>query len=234
MLCERARNLFSDYCEGAMPPALVVAFENHLNVCEACRAEVEGVREVYAVLDSAPIVEPPADFRLRVWEKIDALSAEPAPRLRRRWSLDWRTALMPRKLAMGLAAAVALLFLGFVAPGRYTQAGFFYPWSLFTRQAPAVDLQRSPVIDRLPGGAPALSLTFVRHRAQGATFDAVVRDHTGIVARRSGIELPTGAPVMVQLPLERTDFRGTPVLTLRRSDTHAVVLQKPLQTLSAP
>jgi hypothetical protein len=231
MLCERARNLFSEYCEGAMQPALAVVLESHLQACEACRNEMEGVRAVYAALNEAPLVEPPADFRLRVWEKIDARLSAPEP-ARAGWrSFDWRAVLMPRRLAMGVAAAAAFFVLGVVAPGRYTQAGLYFPWSLFSRPAPSIELRTRPVVTRLPDGSSAIDFDFLRHWAPGAVFDLTLRDDAGVIAEHGGMDLNAGGPYFLRLPLKRPTFQGVPILIIRRSDTHAVVLEQRLQTL---
>jgi hypothetical protein len=83
MLCERAQELFSDYHEGSVKPAMLVPFESHLHECADCRTRLDGVRDVWEMLDSAPYVEPPVGFHAAVWARIDAMEAEKARNRRR-------------------------------------------------------------------------------------------------------------------------------------------------------
>jgi len=42
--CQEVVELVTDYLEGAMPPAEIVRFEQHLSVCEGCVFYVEQIR----------------------------------------------------------------------------------------------------------------------------------------------------------------------------------------------
>src|SRR5438552_17907142 len=100
MRCERARDLFSDFCEGSLRGGLLVTLEGHLKGCNQCTTEVDELRKVWSILDDAPSVEPPSNFRAVVWQKIDELENS---RLKsRRRVFDWRT--MLARPAFGLAA----------------------------------------------------------------------------------------------------------------------------------
>lgn len=132
MRCERAQELFSDVHEGAAPRAVLVPFENHLAECTACRAQMDGLREVWNLLDSAPMVEPPADFRAAVWKRIDAAeAAKQKAHPLRALALDWRTLFSRPAAAWAAAALLLVLLTGVVVPGRYTAARMVFPWSLF-------------------------------------------------------------------------------------------------------
>jgi hypothetical protein len=134
MRCERAQELFSEYYEGSIQTALSVPLEGHLQACSACREEFDGLKHVWPILDTAPVVEPPAGFRAAVWQRIDA---EEARRATERWPLfrfDWR-ALFPRPaLGWAAAAAAVIVLSGVVVPGVYTPARLFFPWSAFSSQ----------------------------------------------------------------------------------------------------
>jgi hypothetical protein len=141
MRCEKAIELLSDYCEGTLQTALSVPLESHLKACAECRAQAEGLREVYASFESLPEVEPPANLRLMVWERIDA--AQRAHReTPRRAPFTWRALLTPRSLGWATAVVLLIVLTGVVIPGRYTAARMVFPWSLFygapqiSREAP--------------------------------------------------------------------------------------------------
>lgn len=136
MLCERAQELFSEYHEGAVKPAMRVPLESHLGECAACRTRLEGMRDIWKMLDGAPLVEPPPDFRATVWARIDAAEAEKARKKQPAFAFDWRSLFRPATLGWATAALAVLLLAPTVIPGARSVAGLWFPWSLFY-QAPA-------------------------------------------------------------------------------------------------
>src|SRR5262249_12731198 len=84
------------------------------------------LKAVWAILDEAPMVEPPAGLRATVWQRIE--SAEQAKVRRPALAFNWRS--LFARPAIGFALAILLLaVLGpIVVPG--TRAGL-WPWSLF-------------------------------------------------------------------------------------------------------
>jgi anti-sigma-K factor RskA len=132
MRCERAQELFSEYCEGALQPALTVPLESHLTSCAECRATVQDLKEVWRILDSPmAAVEPPAGFRAAVWSRIDAEEEKSRRSWRPRFAFQWR--LLFTRPALGRAAAVLLVVVlsGVYIPMRFTAARMTFPWSLF-------------------------------------------------------------------------------------------------------
>ena len=130
MLCERAQELFSEYHEGAVQGAMLVPLESHLDECENCRADLMGMREVWQILDSAPIVEPPVGFRAAVWARIDAAEAEKARVKKPVFAFDWRSIFRPATMGWAAAALALLLLAPVVIPGARSVAGLWFPWSL--------------------------------------------------------------------------------------------------------
>lgn len=51
--------------DGALPPAAAAALEAHVAGCEACRAELAGLRAVRSMLSALPEAAAPRSFRLR-------------------------------------------------------------------------------------------------------------------------------------------------------------------------
>src|SRR2546421_5560202 len=161
MKCERAQEQMSDYCEGALQGGFVVAFEQHIGQCDQCRAEVHGLKSIWAELDSAPVIDPPAGFRAGVWERIRAAeTARHAPALRRPWRiLDWgRIFARPAYAFAALAAILLLILLAPIAvPGTRSTAAMYWPWSLFlSHQTVQTERPALNTDSRLPPTAPGI------------------------------------------------------------------------------
>src|SRR5437016_12815472 len=116
MQCDRAIDLFSDYCEGTLERAMQLTLENHIEGCAPCRYEVSDLSNTWATLDSAPRIEPPSDFRQRVWGLIE--SAEHSAHRKPARTFDWRSLLSRRALAWTAAAALVLILAPIVVPGN--------------------------------------------------------------------------------------------------------------------
>jgi len=109
---ERARELFSDYAEDALTPALRLALDQHFEADPASRAEYEQFARVYALLEAHEpgMVEAPLGFRAKVLEKVAAEQArrEAAPAHRAAQTLTgWWRSLGSRRAGAGLIAALA-------------------------------------------------------------------------------------------------------------------------------
>ncbi len=132
MRCDKAQELFSDYCEGTVQNALIVPLESHLSTCADCRSQVEDLGRIWKMLDEAPVVDPPADFRANVWRRIDATQSERAPRVWfPRLSFDWRSLFARPTLGWAAAALLVVVLAGIAVPGRYTAARMMFPWNMF-------------------------------------------------------------------------------------------------------
>lgn len=123
MRCERAEELFSDYCEGQVPPALMVPFESHLKSCPGCARGVAELKAAWMILDAEPRIEAPDGFRARVWQGIDAAREDrPIPWLHQ-IARSIKSLSRPQQLAWGATAVVLFVFGSFAIPGRYNPAG---------------------------------------------------------------------------------------------------------------
>jgi hypothetical protein len=83
--------------------------EDHLEICEACRARYRGLQRVLNSLDAAPVPERPPEYGAAVWRRIE-------PRVQGRRQFAWFG--MREWLLAG--AMAALIMAAFVA-GRFTQ-----------------------------------------------------------------------------------------------------------------
>jgi hypothetical protein len=97
------------YREGIAEQRAVIS--EHLATCEECRAELQRIEAVLAVLDTLPVPDPGADYGRQVWKEI-------APRLADKPGRWWQAWLEPRRLATA-GAIMALIMAAFFA-GRIT------------------------------------------------------------------------------------------------------------------
>ncbi len=114
MKCDKAQEFLSDYIESTLDRPMTVALESHLSGCEACSADVAGLRGMFAVLDKVPQVEPPADF---VWRTTTRLQNELLNRreAEQAKALPWWKRLTPVQ-SFSYAAIAALLVVGIAVP----------------------------------------------------------------------------------------------------------------------
>jgi hypothetical protein len=167
MRCERAQELFSDYYEGSIQPAMTVPLEGHLAACETCKSEFEGLKTLWPVLDAAPVVDPPADFRAAVWHRIDAAEAHRAAQRKPFLGIDWQSLFPKPALGWAVAALVVIMLSGFVVPGVYTPARLWLPWSAFSgspHASPAATVGQPMVVS-----GPIGQVLKVRVQNPGAT-----------------------------------------------------------------
>ena len=195
MHCDRAQELFSDYCDGCIQPAFAVPLESHLAGCSQCRSEVDALRRLWTMLDEAPLVEPPAGFRAHVLNRLqEAHTVAPAKR-----AFDWRS-LITRRAFAWTAVAILVLVLGSVAiPGRYTSAWLGSFGDIFHRSNPALKVSLGEVV--APEGVN--SDVTVRLNVTGSgESEATVKVLTGAAALTDDsrtISLTPGKPAEVHL-----------------------------------
>jgi anti-sigma factor RsiW len=59
--CNELVELLTEYLEGALPPDEVVAIDEHLRGCAACRRYLDQLRTTIGLLGSAPVATLPDD-----------------------------------------------------------------------------------------------------------------------------------------------------------------------------
>jgi len=106
MTHEEVRAYAFDYIRQELAPEQRQAVEEHLQVCEACRAYVEEVRALEHLLAEAPRVNPPPSLRANILQQTVYASR------RRRLTWRWFPALVP--VLAGLL--LVLLWLGRARP----------------------------------------------------------------------------------------------------------------------
>ena len=143
MQCQFAQELFSDHLSDTLDRAQKVSLDNHLAACPGCREQIAGLRDVWASLETLPVVEPPKFFHENIMDRIavEAAKEQEAKQAAKSAGFDWRSLFRARSLAMGMAAIV--LLLGSVEAVQ-TQRGSLGPigaiaqsvMSLFAKPAP--------------------------------------------------------------------------------------------------
>ncbi|MGO4884300.1 MAG: hypothetical protein ACLP59_26285 [Bryobacteraceae bacterium] len=98
------------YGEGDGSPAV----REHLDACESCRADYEGLQRVLNVVDSAPVPERGADYGAQVWNRL-----QPALRRDRPRGLSWLRLPWFSQRRWASAALVATLIVAAFLAGRY-------------------------------------------------------------------------------------------------------------------
>ena len=111
MNCEEARTLLAEYWSQNLEGTQELAFEAHLEVCDACRAETERLGGLWKNLALLPAEEPGKRLRGRFYETLAAYrqGSESAPRGKWRERL---VAFWPKQPLWQMGAAAALLIAG--------------------------------------------------------------------------------------------------------------------------
>lgn len=75
MDCERCMERLSEYEAREFPPAESEAVRRHLESCEACRRQREGLARLMEAVDTLPEEEPPESVSFAVRREVDRLLA---------------------------------------------------------------------------------------------------------------------------------------------------------------
>jgi anti-sigma factor RsiW len=183
--------LLSPYLDHALEPGEAARLEAHLAGCDACRRQLEGLRQTVTMLRGLPAERMPRPVTIPV---------------RRVGAWQWRSALIP---AAGMAAAMTLALGGFFA-GQYSRSPGAASRSAQTSQnlenrgsAGSVTAPQS----LREWGAPGMDASKARAAAQPAmtvqTDRPVYTPHDAVtITARTNV---TGAPVTIQF--DRDGYR---------------------------
>ncbi len=126
---ERAQELYSEYAEGTLTPALRQALEQHFEADPAARADYAQFSQVYALLEQ-PLgaeLEAPLGFRAKILERAsEQQGRREAPSSRAAGWLGWFTPPAHRRATGGALAALAAVVIGGVLvthPGTHGLEG---------------------------------------------------------------------------------------------------------------
>lgn len=157
MKLERAQELYSDYAEGTLTPALQMALEQHFDADPSVRADYEQFSRIYTLMEmpDAPEVEVPLGFRAKILERVSAEQAKRDTSFSQRAAntfTGWFSAVPHRRAAGGafaaLAAAVMLSVLFFHPSTNNRFVGNLVPGSSV---APSITPEMIREVDTQPG-----------------------------------------------------------------------------------
>ncbi len=116
MKLERAQELYSDYAEGALTPALKLALEQHFEADAAARADYDQFARVYSLLEQPAMqeLEAPLGFRAKILERASLEQAKRESTLTQRATntfAGWFSAVPHRRATGGALAALAMVVL---------------------------------------------------------------------------------------------------------------------------
>jgi hypothetical protein len=220
MRCQQALDRLSDYIEGAVSPPMQIALENHFAECPSCARELASLRECLSLLQQLEPVDPPADFRAKVWARIEAQEQAAVP---------WWRALLDRPAQRVRVAATAVALVVFTAAALLLPKSAFdksaiklgYDWPLPQGFAakPAADLftgrpdlvvssrSKSP----LAVGEEAALVLEVQPKQDLKDARIVVVRPEGLLSSTRGISIPYGGRIIWQGSLKAGDIVSVPL-----------------------
>lgn len=123
MICNRASEFFSDYCDGSLDATMAVPFEAHLAECASCNKQLADFKIIWGAVEKMPIIEAPHDFRASVWRKIDAQESAKPEQAKGIFANFNLAKLFKPALALGACAVLFFVFAPVVIPGTFNKAG---------------------------------------------------------------------------------------------------------------
>ena len=114
MKMERAQELYSDYAEGTLTPALRQALEQHFEADPAARADYAEFSVVYSLLEqpAGEEVEAPSGFRAKIMERATAQQEQKVAATSRSSWLGWLVPPARQRATGGALAALAVAVIG--------------------------------------------------------------------------------------------------------------------------
>lgn len=114
--CRECRDQLSAYREGELADPLRKELDAHLAGCAECRAQLAGLEQMIRQMKGLPPVPVPADFRSRVWQKIEKESG--FQRLRRAILEPWYLKLPVEALATAVVVLIVAQVVRVAGPEK--------------------------------------------------------------------------------------------------------------------
>ncbi len=233
MKTERARELYSDYAEALLSPAMRQALEQHLAADPEAQADYAAFQRVYQLVQSheAPLVDVPLGFRAKVLELAAqaqaAREATPAHRAAQTMTGLFANLGRRRQMTGGLVAAFAVAALAGV---------FFHSLGTSTKQmgglgpSPAIllPLSNAPTVItgvssqpggdsnmyhmfhvHLPAGVPKATLSAFVVTATNQITDPDIRAHEATPALQQPVTLTNSEEMQIPVALLKQAPAGT-------------------------
>ena len=120
MTCAELEILLCDYLDGTLRSGERSALESHLASCSACAELAQDASAAAAFIDTASVVDPPAELMTRILHQVPAdraVADAKAPSWWRRLGGSWIEGVLQPRYAMGMAMTVlSLAMLAKFAP----------------------------------------------------------------------------------------------------------------------
>ena len=115
--CSKAQNSFSAYLDGAVSGKQMRLIADHLDVCEGCREEFDGLRAMQRSLAMLGPAKAPADLAMRLRLAISHEAAEKRSSWRDRLELKWENTIRPFVVQVSAGAACSVALVGSIMIG---------------------------------------------------------------------------------------------------------------------
>lgn len=107
MQCSSIKEMLSAYLDGVLEPSEHALVTRHLEMCPACRSEWEDLCMVVEMVRELPEITPPADFRLNLRKRLEAIPINTSPAEKKARGF-WRT-MTGSKISRGIAVAATVI-----------------------------------------------------------------------------------------------------------------------------
>ena len=110
--CSKVQNSFSAYLDGAVSGRQMRSIADHLEVCEGCREEFDGLRAMQRSLSVLGPAKAPEDLAMRLRLAISHEAAEKRSSWRDRLEVKWENTIRPLVLQVSAGTACSIVLLG--------------------------------------------------------------------------------------------------------------------------
>jgi hypothetical protein len=110
--CSKVQNSFSAYLDGAVSGRQMGSIADHLEVCEGCREEFDGLRAMQRSLSVLGPAKAPEDLAMRLRLAISHEAAEKRSSWRDRLEVKWENTIRPLVLQVSAGTACSIVLLG--------------------------------------------------------------------------------------------------------------------------
>jgi hypothetical protein len=115
--CSKVQNSFSAYLDGAVSGKQMRSIADHLDACEGCREEFDGLRAMQRSLAMLGPAKAPADLAMRLRLAISHEAAEKKSNWRDRLELKWENTIRPFVVQVSAGAACSVVLVGSIMIG---------------------------------------------------------------------------------------------------------------------
>lgn len=215
MTCRACRDQLSAYREGELADPLRKELDAHLAGCAECRAQLAELEQMIQQMKGLPSVVVPADFRSRVWQRIEKESG--FQRLRRAILEPWYLKLPVEALATAAVILIVVQVVRVAGPEKMATAPPLQEATMVPQELAVMNQDRPTLARKMEPPAGASTRQEMK-RAQSADYQAdgemeqaqLAASSAAVAADqavlRTDIELDLFAPDLAQARKELADL----------------------------